>query len=264
MRIAQHSTAIVLTISLLVASFFFGVPKAEAAITFAYETTVASTTDLTTYTFSTVDIGTANADRCVIVSAIARKSGASATLSTVTIGGVSATIVVQNTNNVTNTDVAGLAAAIVPTGTTGDIVVTWSAGMLRSQIGVWTAIGTDSCTTPHDTGSSLSGDPSTTIDIADAGAAVGAGLTAAGTTASWTGLTENFDATLETFVTATGASASAMSAETGRTVTIDFAAAGVESVGVFASWAPAAGGESGDTPSGNAQFLISGGKFIID
>lgn len=73
----------------------------------------AITTDLTTYTFSAEDLGATASDRYIIVGILSRKAGASTTISSVTIGGVSATIVKQATNNVTNTDVGGIAIATV-------------------------------------------------------------------------------------------------------------------------------------------------------
>lgn len=250
--------AIALVLALI---FIVAQPRpTQAAITFTYETTLQSTSDLTTYTFSAADIGTANADRCVIVSAVARKAGTAFTLSSASINGVSANIFAQVTNTVTNSDTAAMFSAIVPSDATGDIVVTWSTGVLRTQIGIWTAVGTDNCTTPSDTDTDTSADPTDSITIPTGGVAVGAGLTAAGTTATWTGLTENFDATLETFVTATGASHASPSAGA-LAITIDFAGTPVESAGVFATWAPAAGGGGGGATSTPIVF-IKGRIFI--
>lgn len=196
----------------------------------------AITTDLTTYTFSAQNLGTEASDRYIIVGILSRKAGATTTISSVTIGGVSATIVRQRSNNVTNTDVAGLAIALVPTGATGDVVVTFGAGMVRCQIGVWRADSLASAT-PSDADDSIAGDPTVALDCPAGGFIIGVGLTAAASSASWTGITERFDTTLETFVTVTGASDTFASAQSGLTLLIDFATGSpVESVGVFASW----------------------------
>lgn len=193
-----------------------------------------STADTNAYTFSAQNLGTASADRYIIVSAFGRKAGASTTISSITIGGVSATIVKQVTNNVTNTDVAGLAIAAVPTGATGDVVVTFGASMVRAAIGLWSATGLVSAT-PTDTGSSTANAPTYDLDVNANGFAIGAGATAANTTASWTELTEDFDAVVESALCYSGASKAYATTQTNKTMTVTFGSV-EESAGVFASW----------------------------
>jgi hypothetical protein len=202
---------------------------------FTYLQSATSTADTNAYTFSSQSLGDAASDRYIIVSAVARKAGATFTLSSITIGGVSATIVRQVTNTVTNSNAAAIVIANVPTGTTGDVVVTWSTTVLRCAIGMWRATGLTSAT-EHDASTSTAADPTYAIDVPAGGFAIAAGLTAAATTAVWTGLTEKFDSTLETFVTYTGASDEFATTQTNLTVTMDFGSAN-ESAGVFASWA---------------------------
>ncbi len=192
------------------------------------------TTDTNVYTFSAQSFGPESSDRHIIVTVVSRKSGASTTISGITIGGVTATIVRQVTNTVTNTDVAGIAIASVPTGATGDIVVTFGATMVRCAIGVYIARNLTSITS-SDNDSSTAADPTVTLDIPADGFAIGVGLTAAASSAAWTGLNENFDSTLESFVTYTGAMKNFPAEATGETITIDFGSS-TESVGVFASW----------------------------
>jgi len=218
-----------------------------------YLQSAPDTSDTNAYTFSSQNLGTAASDRYIIVVAVARKAGASTTLSSISVGGVSATIVKQATNNVSNTDVAGVAIAAVPTGTTGDIVVTWGATMVRCAIMAYRATGIDA--TAYDSDSSLSGNPSVSLDIPANGFAIGGGLTAASTTTSWTGLTEDADGTLESFVTYSSASQSFVSAETGRTITMTFGSS-TESVGVFASWGPAV--STNPKTLNNFQFIEVG------
>lgn len=202
--------------------------------TFSYLQATTDTSDTNSYTFASQNLGTADAGRYIIVSIISRKATTSATISSVTIGGVSATITKQVTNTASNTNVAGIAIANVPTGATGDIVVTLSATMLRCAIGVYRATGLASVTA-YDSDSSTATDPSVSLDV-PIGFAVGVGLSAvSGGSASWTGLTENFDASLETYVNYTGASSEFASSESGRTITIDFTSS-TEPAGVFASW----------------------------
>lgn len=206
------------------------------ALTFL--TTVTSTADTNTYTFSSVSLGTAQADRYIIVTACSRKAGATFTLSGITIGGVSATIVRQVTRTVTNSNSQAIVIANVPTGTTGDIVVTWSTTVLRCAVGVWSATNLASATA-HDSATSTATAPTYNIDVPAGGFVIAAALTAAATTTTWTEATEKFDATLESFVTYTGASKEYETAQTDKTITATFGTA-TETCGVFASWGVAA------------------------
>lgn len=201
------------------------------------------TSDSTTYTFASQNLGTAATDRVIVVGIGARKAGAATTISSVTIGGVSATII-QVSNSDTNSDIAGIAYATVPTGTTGDIVVTFGSGMVRCAIQAYRAVGLAS-TTPYDSGTSTASDPTFNLDI-PVGFAVATALSNSESSCTWTGLTEDHDNTLETYVTVTSASDEFVSEETGRTITADFATSGTTPVGVFAAWEYAAG--SSTTP----------------
>lgn len=159
--------------------------------------------DLTTYTFAAQNLGAAAGGRHIIVCAQGRRTGTSATISSITVDGAPATIVDQVTNTATNTAVCGIAIVALPSGTSGDIVVTFSSGMIRCAIQVYRATGINA--TAYDTATSTTGDPSVALDVPN-GFAVGSGLTAASTTAVWTGLTEDYDVTIEGFSTATSAS----------------------------------------------------------
>jgi hypothetical protein len=97
---------------------------------------IAST--LTTYTFSSASFGTATADRRIIVSIAGANN--SRTLSSVTVGGITATINISYTASGDNNRVA-IVTAFVPTGTSGDIVVTWSGSQSATTIGWWKATG---------------------------------------------------------------------------------------------------------------------------
>jgi hypothetical protein len=87
-------------------------------------------------TFSSVDFGTEASDRYIIVGYGTRND--SRTINSVTIGGVSATILVQQGDGNTT---AGIAIAAVPTGTTGDVVVTLNGTADSHYLGVWSATG---------------------------------------------------------------------------------------------------------------------------
>jgi len=103
--------------------------------------TAVKTDDATSYTFSAVSFGAAASNRSIVVGiGGGRSSSGARNISSVTIGGVTATIAAeQDSPAASGSNVAGIAFAEVPTGTSGDIVVTWNATMSRCGIGVWSA-----------------------------------------------------------------------------------------------------------------------------
>jgi hypothetical protein len=87
------------------------------------------------------DLGTAAADRVIILTYAHTSSGGARLPTAVTIGGVSATLVGFNRDAATNPN-ASIWYAAVPTGTTGNIVVTASSANLNDHvIGVYRATG---------------------------------------------------------------------------------------------------------------------------
>lgn len=202
---------------------------------YAYLQTTQDTSDQSTYTFSSQNFGTASSDRYIIIGIAARKAGAATTISSVTIGGVSATIVAEYSNSDTNSNISALAIANVPTGTTGDVVVVFGATMVRCVITAWSATNLSSAT-PHDTLTNGSADPTGTIDVPAGGFAVATALSNSVGTVTWTGLTEHSDTTLETFVTVSDASDEFETAQTNMTVTANFSTSGSTPVMSVASW----------------------------
>lgn len=191
-------------------------------------------TNATVYTFASQNLGAAAADRQIIVGAIGRAE-TQQTIDSITVGGVTATITIQNGQG---NNVAGIAIANVPTGTTGDIVVTFSGAMARAGIGAWRA---DVVSALHDSDTSLAEPPSVNLDV-PVGFAIGVGNENNTASATWTGLTERYDTLIEATSLSTGASDEFAAPETGRTMTCTFAAGGAGPVGVFASWSYTGGG----------------------
>ena len=198
---------------------------AVATVTLSAAANTSSTTDLTEYTFSGVAFSTAAADRRVVVG-VSGSTG-TASVASMTIGGVSAALLkAQAAGDLT----AELWQAAVPTGATGDIVVTWSAGQLRTGIGVWAAYGASA--TPHDTCNDLGDDPSDTVNVIAHGAVIAYAANDNG------GGQVVFDAAFEGVVQHSGASDEFAAAETGRTVTAGIISFGTNSVMVCASLQP--------------------------
>lgn len=178
-----------------------------------YQTNVGSTSDLTTYTFTAAAIGTASPNRAVVIVA-ATVGAALRTISTVTIGGVSASLVKQQTQGFSDTE---MWIAAVPTGTTGDIVVTYSAGTLRCGVGVWAVYNLQSMTALTTSGSTASPNSLNLNTTANSIVIAGCGTTSGGTSFSWAGVTERYDADFD--ITQTGGDATISTPETPRTIT---------------------------------------------
>ncbi len=121
-------------------ALFGAIAIRRSAITLSYEATGLDETDRTTYTFSGLAIGAASANRKVLVSIWTRSGvGTPATVSTVTIGGVAATVLKSGPLNTFQN--LAFAIADVPTGTTGDVVVTFGSGVTSCAVAVYRLIG---------------------------------------------------------------------------------------------------------------------------
>jgi len=108
---------------------------------FEFLQATTDTANATTYTITGVNFGTADANRRIVIG-IAARATSTFTVSSATIGGVSATILAQ----VTQVPVAGAfnihayITADVPTGSSGTVAITLSTGALRLQIATYRVI----------------------------------------------------------------------------------------------------------------------------
>lgn len=204
-----------------------------------------STANQTTYTFSSQNLGTAASDR-YIIAAISTTGIADAQInvSSVTIGGVSATQVVTNNFNSVSSGLVALYIAAVPTGTTGNVVVTFDAGCARAGIALYRVTGLGSATasaTGQDEDNEGSANPSesTGINVPADGFAIGASFTQnqQSATAAWTGVTEQYEATVEGNAKHTGGYVETDSALTPLTVTVSWTTTETGAGMVAASWA---------------------------
>lgn len=111
-------------------------------LTLTYQGSFVSPTNQSTpYTQAAAALGTATSDRIVVVG-ITSAATSTGTISTVTVGGVTATQAVNSPSAVVNALHTQFWYASVPTGSTGDIVVTPTAEMLRMGFVWWTITGT--------------------------------------------------------------------------------------------------------------------------
>jgi len=217
-----------------------------SAVAVSYLTTASDTSDQTTYngvSFQGLTFGAADAARYIVVGIGARANSARS-ISSVTIGGVAATHVCTANDTSAGADIASLYIAAVPTGTTGDVVVTFSGAMLRCQIGLWRMTGISSAT-PNATmtdNTISAGVLTGTINCPANGAIIGAawGAGSGSQTATWAGITEVYDGQPETTSNnATGAHATFFAAQTGLTVSATIGGTSPSSGGLaVASWGP--------------------------
>lgn len=171
-----------------------GAGKPEISIT--YVTEAGSGTNLTTYTFAATSIGTAAADRVVIVAA-GGASGSARTISSVTIGGNTATVAVTQASTSGVGVRCGLYYLAVAAGTTADIVVTFSGSMASCRIATFAMTGHTSAI-PAATGADGSGsttfDPNCNVTTGDVLISMSV---ADGSAVAWTGATEQSDGVTE-------------------------------------------------------------------
>jgi hypothetical protein len=151
---------------------------------------------------------------------------------------------------------ASIHKALVPTGTTGDVVVTYATTIAHSQIALYRSTG-GQIVAAGSSGSSTAPDPGGSITIEANGYAVGGSInSSSGSSATWTGLTEQFESVLTTTTTVvTGALLTPVTLQSAIPVAIDWTAS-TEPTGVWAAWAPVA---SGTTPPTNLTLGVGPG-----
>jgi len=208
-----------------------------AAVTFLQSSSINSSGT----TYSAQNFGAASSDRYIVVILAARVA---ATISTITIGGVSATITLQQAQS---SNRIGIAIAAVPTGTSGDISFTLSGGTLfRSLISVYRVTGIDAAAA-FATASATTNNGTMSVTIPADGIVIGGAMsfsTASGAF-TWTNLTEDSDI-LVNGTTGLGTGSDAFSTlQTSRSISANNTGTSPSDfVAVVASWSP-----SGAPPS---------------
>ena len=185
------------------------------AASISFTGSAASTTDATSYTYTAVALDSlTGSDRYVLVGTSAR-SAATTNITSMTIGGVAATELVDH---VVSTSNCGFYIAQVPTGTTADIVVNYSGTMVRSGVTVWTLRGLVSIT-PHHT---RTGTTTGALNVPANGVAAGVFYNSTLANHAWTGLTKNIQYGMVDNIDGQGGGASQafVAAEAGRTVSV--------------------------------------------
>lgn len=107
------------------------------------------------HTFTAEPIGTAASDRFVVVEVDHRTNGASPSggVTAMTIGGISAALLsdgVHSASIVSGRNAASMWGALVPSGTTANIVITFAEAQAQIGIGVWALTGAGTSPVPSD------------------------------------------------------------------------------------------------------------------
>jgi hypothetical protein len=192
-------------------------------VTATYVSNYGNEANASTYTATAQAIGTAATGRYIVVCINASSNANFGTISTCTIGGVSATKLASTRDSITNSDFA-IFAALVPTGTTADIVTTLSGSPDRFGLCVFSLYGWEgvikSTLTVGTAGTSMSGSVTSypgSVIIGMAGS-----QEAANGLWTWTNLTEDADLTLTGNGSITVAHAEALSSSTTVTASNSF------------------------------------------
>jgi hypothetical protein len=177
-------------------------PPASAAdvapIALSFTASASNGTDLTNYSFSSLSLGSAAADRQMVVG-IGAAAGSSRTVNSVLVAGVTASRI-TGAVGAFGSDIADLWSAKVSAGTTGNVDVNFSGSMARCTVGLWRMTGASAA---HHSTLTVSTSTQTTVSgniaVPNNGAviaitrAVGSGSQSI----TWSGLTEDMDTIIE-------------------------------------------------------------------
>lgn len=199
-------------------------PPASIALT----DNATDNTDAATYTFSSRAIGAPHASRVVIVAfAFVQSVSGTVAATSVTIGGITATKLVEANQNASSVSrVVSIWAARVPNETTATIVLNLSGASERAGLGVWRAINLrDIAANAVVSSDTTNGSPSSAIlSVPSGGVVVGATFANnTGALATWSGagLTIDFEQNLEATNSMSAASGVFQSSRT-PTVTVSW------------------------------------------
>lgn len=191
-----------------------GMP-AKGNPTVSYQSTATDNTAQTTYTFTSMACANPSATRNVVVGFMART--VAGTISSATIGGVSATISVQASSGGGANYVAGLLIAAVPTGTTCTVAVTLSSVGIRADSALWNTFDLNSITKLSST-SSTAAPLSLNLNTAAPDLIFAFASDNTTSTCTWVGVTKDVEATDAGGSSYSGGSFPAVSTETPRTI----------------------------------------------
>lgn len=204
--------------------------------TVAFTDNEAQESPLSTFTFPDMAIGAVAGGRHVLVAISGRSGNTSTNITSVTIGGITATSVIRafRGGSGSGENLTAIYIAPVPTGTTATIVVNFNVAFARASVSVYRVVGLMSATATA-TGNSTATNPTASLNISAGGFAVGSCYSESMTSFTWTNLTESVDSTTNFNNTYTAAAANFAAAQTGLALTCT-PASSLAPAGVFAAF----------------------------
>ena len=208
----------------------------DAPASLTYIGTSVDNSDTATHTYPDHAIGAAASDREVII-AVNYDDNATNSLSSATIGGETATIHVDTGTTSGIPPGVAIISALVDTGTTGTIVLNFTAAIRHSAVNVYRAVDLTS-RTPHATDSATvngGASASLSVNVPANGILLAGAVIKANKTATWTGATKNAETGWTEEGTESAASESGLDVETGRAVDAGWSANG-DNAAAAATW----------------------------
>lgn len=224
-------------------AILFLAPRAEAAAAISFIGPLVGNDDGSqNYSFPSQNLGTAAADRIILVIMHAEDAADDATM---TIAGVSATKI-ASARDAGDGVVTAIYGAHVPTGTTGTIAFSFGSFNNNATISTFRVTGIGTSLTAYDTATDLDDAVSMSIDVPEQGILLAGAAFITGQAVTTVGVSEAYDAEEPEFSPQkAGGSAGPLSAEVNRTVSFDGGAGNASGVAVsFATQT-----EAGNTPS---------------
>lgn len=210
----------------------------RSPLSVAYTATDTSSVSGTSYTFSSKAIGTAAADRYIVIAISSNGSSSNPTASSVTVAGTSCTKTAADTDLAAGpraTIALWITNSPIASGTTADIAITYGSTNSVCSIGVWAVYGITSATPTATKNAKYTVGSTTTFSAALSlptdGIVIAAEASSAtsATNISWSIVTEDFDAAHGSYKLTGGslnnASGSVTPASTGTTRNGGFVAA---------------------------------------
>jgi hypothetical protein len=196
----------------MLANILKGASAAAQQVGLTYNATASNTTDASTYNFASISIGSApsaGVNRLVVVAIAATQGTGTATISSVSINGNSASFFTSNLASGLGGNNIGFAYAVVNSGTTASVDVTFAVTQQRVRIYSYSVLGADTLAAANFDFNNIAGgtpgSPTVSLDVTRKGATIVVGISR--TTSGFTSvagqgtLTQNEVSTLESQVT---------------------------------------------------------------
>lgn len=183
--------------------FGAGGEKAYPTVEFSNKALQSSTADQTVYTFSGIDIGEEHSTRLLVLR-IHGGGGSSRTLSSVTANGNACTLITEPT---ASGEECAIAYVLLPTGTTVEVIVTWSGGYGRCAVQPTVLYGVQNTTPSSSSIRQSSTSSSVSVTGVTGGVVIAATTTGSDVRHTYTNVTESYDQGVESNIGVSGGEA---------------------------------------------------------